>query len=165
MRNIERLHERAGNMRILPTIYEWQFKKRLDDAGVWYANQKVIGNYIVDFCIGKTIIEIDGENHSEDEQALYDKQRTQYLERLGYEVVRIKNEHVSSFDLTCLIHKKKKKNKGRKGKSKRKTPKHLQEPFKELPFKPYTKEKISEIKQRLKKSDMQNSGNLLSNKS
>lgn len=51
--------------------------------------QRIIGNYIVDFCV-KTlglIIEIDGSSH--DEKQIYDGIRQEYLESLGLLVFRI----------------------------------------------------------------------------
>ncbi len=102
MRNIERLHERADNMRHKPTFHEKKFKERLEMAELNYISQKVIGNYIVDFVVGKKIIEIDGASHFEAHQAVYDKERTDYLEKCGYEVIRVRNEHIVSFDMNRL---------------------------------------------------------------
>jgi very-short-patch-repair endonuclease len=40
------------------------------------------------------LIEIDGESHLEPIQAEYDKARTEYLEALGYKVIRFTNDDV-----------------------------------------------------------------------
>ena len=40
------------------------------------------------------LIEIDGESHFEPGQAEYDKARTEYLEELGYKVIRFANNEV-----------------------------------------------------------------------
>jgi len=62
--------------------------------GVHFRNQHAIGNYIVDFCAPrkKLIIELDGSQHRELEE--YDKERTEYLESKGYQVLRFWNNDV-----------------------------------------------------------------------
>jgi very-short-patch-repair endonuclease len=40
------------------------------------------------------LIEIDGESHLEPDQAEYDRARTEYLEALGYRVIRFTNDDV-----------------------------------------------------------------------
>ena len=62
----------------------------------WY-KQKVIGNYIVDFYCPKLklIIEIDGYQHFYEENREYDNKRTEYLEKLGYRVLRFENTEVN----------------------------------------------------------------------
>lgn len=111
MRNTEVLKERAENMRKNPTLHEKKFKDRLEMAGIFYKCQWIFGNCIVDFLIGKTIVEIDGYSHFEADQAAYDKQRTSYLNGLGYAVIRVRNEHVVSFDMNKLKSKHKTKDK------------------------------------------------------
>src|SRR5260221_647474 len=61
---------------------------RNDQLGVTFRRQHAIGNYIPDFCSPKAnlIIELDGSQHLEQEE--YDKDRTKYLESLGYKVIR-----------------------------------------------------------------------------
>lgn len=95
-------------MRKNPTWHERKFQDRLDGASILYKTQWVIGRYIVDFLVGKTIVEIDGDNHYEAMQAQYDKERTAYLNGLGYIVIRIRNECVGSFDVRRLSAKAKK---------------------------------------------------------
>ncbi len=55
-----------------------------------------VGNYIPDFvCIQKKlIVELDGSQHLEQEE--YDKERTKYLESLGYKVIRFWNNDVTN---------------------------------------------------------------------
>jgi very-short-patch-repair endonuclease len=57
---------------------------------------KPIGNYIVDFYAPavRLVIEVDGSHHFNDTQASYDKQRTEYLERLGLKVLRFDDRQV-----------------------------------------------------------------------
>lgn len=60
-----------------------------------------MGPYIVDFvCIEKNlIIELDGGQHNEDKQQDYDKSRTEFLNGLGFNVIRFwNNEILLQFD-------------------------------------------------------------------
>lgn len=59
--------------------------------------QKVIGNYIVDFCCVKAhlIIELDGSQHYEDSAIEKDKQRDEYLQSLGFTVLRYSNLEIN----------------------------------------------------------------------
>ena len=67
-----------------------------------YKNQKIFFNYphkkwyIVDFAIYgiKLILEIDGFSHTYKKQQQYDKKRSEFLNSLGWDVVRINNETV-----------------------------------------------------------------------
>jgi leucyl-tRNA synthetase len=90
------LNERAKKMRKQLTeaekiIWEKLRKKQIKHK---IRRQQIIDNYIVDFvCLPKkTIIEIDGPIH--DFQKDLDENRTKYLNALGYEVLRYKNEDV-----------------------------------------------------------------------
>ena len=58
--------------------------------------QKVIGRFIVDFCIckPKIVIEIDGFQHGEDELRRKDEIRDAELEVLGYTVLRYSNRSI-----------------------------------------------------------------------
>ena len=66
--------------------------------GTHFRRQHPIFGYIPDFvCIShKLIIEIDGGYHLEGEQPEQDTERTQYLNQIGYSVLRFKNEEVLS---------------------------------------------------------------------
>ena len=61
-----------------------------------FRRQHGIGNYVVDFYCPekKLIIEIDGDTHAVGTGAELDKERTFYLETLGYKVVRYANRAV-----------------------------------------------------------------------
>ena len=63
---------------------------------VKFRRQHPIGDYIVDFiCIEEQlIIEVDGGYHQKAEQQEWDKQRTDYLEHVGYRIIRFSNEEV-----------------------------------------------------------------------
>lgn len=58
-----------------------------------FRRQHPIDFFIIDFYCAdaKLLIEIDGDSHSTKEQQEYDKARTEYLEALGYKVIRFTN--------------------------------------------------------------------------
>ena len=60
--------------------------------------QKVIGNFVVDFCIPtcKLVIELDGSQHTEPQALTYDRQRTAFLQAQGYRVLRYANNAVDT---------------------------------------------------------------------
>ena len=66
--------------------------------GLEFRRQYPMGKYIVDFICRETklIIELDGGQHNETENVIYDGLRTQYFESLGYKVVRFWNCDVDS---------------------------------------------------------------------
>ena len=69
--------------------------------GLKFRRQCPLGSYIVDFvCIEKKlIIELDGGQHNEDTQQDYDKRRTEFLNGLGFNVIRFwNNEILLQFD-------------------------------------------------------------------
>lgn len=68
--------------------------KRLD--GYKFRRQQPIGKYIVDFvCFErKIVIELDGGQHSEPERKAYDKERDDWLETEGYNVLRFWDNEV-----------------------------------------------------------------------
>jgi len=59
-------------------------------SGIQFYRQKPIGNYIVDFFAPKTkvVVEVDGSQHLEEEQAEQDRQRDDYLASVGLKVLR-----------------------------------------------------------------------------
>jgi very-short-patch-repair endonuclease len=63
--------------------------------GAKFRRQQVIGPFVVDFFCAEfgLIIEIDGSQHAE-EQAGYDRDRTRWLEKQGYQVIRFWNNDV-----------------------------------------------------------------------
>ena len=63
---------------------------------VRFQRQKPIGVYIVDFYCAKArlVIELDGEEHHTGEKLMYDKNRTDYLEKEGLSVLRFTNKEV-----------------------------------------------------------------------
>ncbi|WP_445367276.1 endonuclease domain-containing protein [Methylomonas sp. BW4-1] len=72
----------------------WQQLRNRQLLGCKFRRQQVIGPFIVDFvCLEpKLIIEVDGGQHAEQQE--YDQNRSQYLQRLGYRVLRFWNHEV-----------------------------------------------------------------------
>ncbi|HMB22146.1 MAG TPA: endonuclease domain-containing protein [Anaerolineales bacterium] len=65
-------------------------------AGFKFRRQHPIYRFIIDFYCAKAklLIEVDGESHLEPDQKEYDQLRTEYLEELGYKVIRFTNNDV-----------------------------------------------------------------------
>ena len=65
-------------------------------TGFKFRRQHPIYRFIIDFYCAeaKLLIEVDGESHSQPDQIEYDKVRTEYLEELGYKVIRFANDDV-----------------------------------------------------------------------
>ena len=86
----------AGKLRKDSTPAERKLWSRIrnDQLDVTFRRQHAVGNYIPDFCSpkAKLIIELDGSQHLEQEE--YDEERTEYLEALGYRVIRFWNSDV-----------------------------------------------------------------------
>ena len=61
-----------------------------------FRRQHSIGNYIVDFCCTseKLVIELDGNPHGEYHKIEKDKKRDQYIEGLGFSILRFENRLV-----------------------------------------------------------------------
>ena len=65
----------------------------LSTLPVHFTRQKIIDNYIVDFCCvsQKIIIELDGSQHYDDEGLAKDRERDAHLNSLGFTVLRYTN--------------------------------------------------------------------------
>ena len=92
------LVDRAHQMRKVPTEEEnkmWYILLR--KIRPRFIRQRIIGNYIVDFCCNKLklVIEIDGEQHYLPEYQVYEKRRTEYLENCGYKILRFYNSDIN----------------------------------------------------------------------
>lgn len=89
----------ARNLRKNATIQErrlWNLLKNRQFYNLKFKRQQPIGDYIVDFICkeAKIIIEVDGGQHNEPENIEYDKTRTEYLNNLGYKVIRFWNNEI-----------------------------------------------------------------------
>lgn len=69
---------------------------RASQCGTRFRRQHIIGEYIADFvCLSKKlIVEVDGAYHNRAAQVVSDEQRTEDLMRLGFQVMRFKNEEI-----------------------------------------------------------------------
>jgi len=74
----------------------WAYLRRDQLGGVNFRRQHAIGDFIVDFVSikKKLVIELDGGHHLEPQEKEYDAERTQYLESVGYKVIRFWNSQV-----------------------------------------------------------------------
>jgi len=72
----------------------WQQLRARRLTGHSFKRQQPIGRYIVDFiCLRRRlIIEVDGDHHQRQLDA--DRERTEFLEALGYTVLRFSNREV-----------------------------------------------------------------------
>ena len=76
----------------------------LKDLPITVKRQKIIGNYIVDFyCAAfKTVLELDGMQHFDEEGEVKDKIRDEYLNSLGITVLRYSNKLINeNFQDVC----------------------------------------------------------------
>ena len=83
----------------------WE-RLRCYPRSIRFRRQHIIGDYIVDFaCLQKMlVIEVDGEYHSTDEQKALDDVRTEYLNKIGFSVIRFNNEQVINHIDDVLAH-------------------------------------------------------------
>lgn len=102
MESRHRIHpiilSRAREMRQPQTPAEATVWQNLRNRNLKYKfrRQHPIDRFIIDFYCAeaKLLIEIDGESHLQKEQIEYDAARTEYLEDLGYKVIRFTNNDV-----------------------------------------------------------------------
>ena len=88
-----KLKGRARRLRTQMTDSEralWERLRRKQVQAVQFYRQKPIGNYIVDFYAPKAriVLEVDGSQHMESEQASRDLHRDAFLASLGLRVLR-----------------------------------------------------------------------------
>ena len=71
---------------------------------IQFKRQFVIGNYIVDFYChkAKLVVELDGSQHCEPDDMVYDQKRTRFLQQQGLYVLRLSNLDVlKNFEGVC----------------------------------------------------------------
>jgi len=88
--------EFATRLRIDATDAErklWSLLRSKQFGGLRFRRQQPIGPYIVDFycSAAKLIVELDGEQHGEENHVRYDENRTRWLLAHGYRVLRYPN--------------------------------------------------------------------------
>ena len=101
------LKRRAKEMTESPTLAEMKLSNMLDDLSVHYEYQKVIPPYIADFVImsKKLIIEVDGDHHDNDtNQQSHDSKRDEFLNSLGFIVLRFTNKNILENPVPVLNH-------------------------------------------------------------
>ena len=91
------LTERARALRRASTAAEahlWRQLRGRSILGARFRRQRPIGPYIVDFYCPEhsLVIELDGGQHAQPEQAIYDEERTAYLDGCGLKVLRFTND-------------------------------------------------------------------------
>lgn len=101
MRTLSKGTVYARRLRGSQTIAEglvWQQLRGKRLEGIKFRRQQTIGNYIVDFVSynKKLVIEIDGGQHNDEKDILYDNKRTKYLQSMGYVVLRFWNTDVTN---------------------------------------------------------------------
>lgn len=88
--------EQASQLRNAATDAErklWSMLRNKQFGGLRFRRQQPIGPYIVDFFCSpaKLIVELDGDQHGEDRNVLYDEARTRWLSARGYSILRFPN--------------------------------------------------------------------------
>ncbi len=102
-----RLRNNAKSMRRQMTDAElklWNELRAHRLMGLGFRRQFPIDRYIVDFACAekKLIVEVDGTQHAEDGAAAYDANRTAYLQRRGWTILRFWNDDIlKSLDAAC----------------------------------------------------------------
>ncbi len=89
--------ERSQQLRTNSTFPEqrlWSMLRARQLGGMKFRRQHPVEPYVVDFLCAsaKLVIELDGESH--DGRLRYDDRRTQHLEDLGFQVLRVTNDDV-----------------------------------------------------------------------
>jgi very-short-patch-repair endonuclease len=74
----------------------WAALRNFKRGGLHFRRQSRIGSYIVDFACRKArlVVELDGSRHGEADALSYDEERTAFLNRRGYRVIRFWNHEV-----------------------------------------------------------------------
>ena len=94
MQHNSKLTPRAQKLRKNMTKEERRlWYEYLHDYPCRFRRQVTFGSYIVDFycAAAKLAVELDGSQHCEPSELLYDERRTAYLNSLGIYVLRISN--------------------------------------------------------------------------
>jgi len=82
----------------------WMYLQNSKLDGKKFRRQHSVGNYILDFyCPSeKLAIEVDGSSHDDYSAEIYDKERTDFLNKKGITVVRFDNLEVfESGEMVC----------------------------------------------------------------
>jgi very-short-patch-repair endonuclease len=101
MRRDPQYTARAREMRNNATAAEtrmWQILRAKQMGGFKFRRQHALGQYIADFiCLqARLVIEVDGDTHGDD-RVISDQQRTDYMEKIGFRVMRFWNHDVLNY--------------------------------------------------------------------
>jgi very-short-patch-repair endonuclease len=90
------LLQRKRDLNINSTLAERQLVGVLRHRGLVVKVQEIIGPYIADLVIARKmlVIEVDGLIHDDPKVRQWDEQRTTYLNRHGFDVIRVPNAKV-----------------------------------------------------------------------
>ena len=90
------LRKKLRNSATIQEIILWS-RLRKNQLKYKFRRQYSIGKYIVDFYRSekKLITELDGWQHKEEKQERYDKKRTEFMESLGFKILRFWNNDVN----------------------------------------------------------------------
>ena len=74
----------------------WNLLRNRKFHNLKFKRQVPFGRYVADFFCEekKIIIELDGGQHNEYENMIYDTERTKYFEKEGYKVIRFWNNEI-----------------------------------------------------------------------
>ena len=83
----------------------WTFLRNRRLNGYKFVREFVIDPYIADFVCREenVIVEIDGFQHEEETAVVYDNERTAFLEKNGYRVIRFRNSDVLG-DISAVLY-------------------------------------------------------------
>jgi len=100
-----RLVQNSRNLRKQMTKEEKRlWYEFLKDLSVPFYRQRIMGEYIVDFCCPsrKLVIELDGSQHYEQDAQKKDEERDKKLAEIGYTVKRYSNLDINKrFNAVC----------------------------------------------------------------
>ena len=94
------------NKQLVPLAKQLRKEMTKEERHLWYdflrsypvrfSRQKVLGKYIADFYCAeaKLVIELDGSQHYEPDNAQKDDERTEFLKEYGLKVIRIPNNEI-----------------------------------------------------------------------
>ncbi len=104
------------NNKLLKNAKELRQQMTIQERHLWYDflrnrpykvyRQRIIDNYIADFycSAARLVIEIDGNQHQNDEIYKYDKERTRIINMYGIKVIRFSNKDVDErFEAVCTV--------------------------------------------------------------
>ena len=106
--------QRKHNKAIVPVAKALRKNMTKEERHLWYdylrqypirfSRQKVLGRYIVDFYCAEAqlVVELDGSQHYDEDVAVKDEERTQFLNNYGISVIRIPNNEIhQNFNGVC----------------------------------------------------------------